>query len=574
MAGIAPAARIVRHSYTRGGLTSVWEATATGQTLYTYASQIAYHPNGLLESVLHGNGVSDSQTIVNGMARPDTIGTSGALDPLSATPDWTSEAYEYDGAGNIKKIGADTYRYDHSSRVLDGCVRGCTAATTQEYEYDAFGNLTKITTGGAARTISVDTATNRLWTGATYDDAGNVKTYLSGTTTLTYTWTPHGRMRRFQSSGGSLGGNDREVLYDGDGERVATIDYTSGPTAKQMTFTLRGLDEKVLREVQLSRSSTDPAGTMSVAAWSKDTVYGGGRLLATVAPNLGVRHLHLDHLGSVQLMTDAAGFTAGRHVYYPYGQEAPDAANQVQFDTQRMKFTGHERDTQRTLGANWGDDLDYMHARYYGAMVGRFMAVDPLRPVDLQLSDDAEERQRFAEFIRLPGNWNGYTYARNNPIEYVDPDGKNPVPAIARLATLAGGGAAALTAPAWLPAAAVGAVGTVAVCEAYRFGMSEPVSGPLTTAFATALDLTVFHAQNNRQTRDAIDGLVTIAQVHLGKIASAGGADNDPDRNHHKGEIKAYLERALRLARRLPKRQEEAVRQVIFKIAETAGVTL
>ena len=230
--------------------------------------------------------------------------------------------------------------------------------------------------------------------------------------------------------------------------------------------------------------------------------------------------------------------------------------------------------TISALGADPWQGADSMHARYFNPGVGRFIAVDPQFPLNLQLSDDPEERQRFAEFVRLPGNWNGYTYARNNPIEYVDPDGKYAVEATATLATFAGGGAAALTAPAWLPAAAVGAAGTAAVYGAYRFGAWEPVSGPLTTAFATVLDLTVLHAQNNRQTRDVIDGLVTNAQVHIGKIASAGGPDKDPDHKHHKSEIKAALERALRLARRLPERQQEAIREIIFKIAESAGVTL
>jgi len=41
-----------------------------------------------------------------------------------------------------------------------------------------------------------------------------------------------------------------------------------------------------------------------------------------------------------------------------------------------MRFTMHERD----LGdlASLTDDLDYMHARYYGPMTGRFLSIDPV----------------------------------------------------------------------------------------------------------------------------------------------------------------------------------------------------
>lgn len=436
-AGIYYEPRILRYGYTKGALSSVQEETEDGQTQYTFASQFTYHPNGLLQSVLHGNGVSDIQDIANGMARPDSIGTTGALDPLSGTPNWSSGTYQYDGAGNIKKIGSDKYRYDWSSRVLDGCVRGC--ASTQAYTYDAFGNITAIKTGSTTRTIGVSTVTNRL-TGVGYDAAGNVTSYPSGSTTFSYTWTPDGRMRGFQSTGGSLGGNNREYIYDGDGERVAYVDLAGSPVKpKQMTFAIRGLDEKVLREVQLSRGPSDPAGTMSVTAWSKDYVYGGGRLLATVAPNLGVRHAHLDHLGSVLFMTDSAGFNAGHHVFYPYGQEAPYASGQAQYDTQRMKFTGHERDTQRTLGGNWGDDLDYMHARYYSQGVGRFVSVDP-----------------GAGWATSPQSWNRYVYVRDNPLAAVDDDGRQEALVVTRPELL-------VLAPSILPAVGAAAAETVPV---------------------------------------------------------------------------------------------------------------
>ena len=38
-----------------------------------------------------------------------------------------------------------------------------------------------------------------------------------------------------------------------------------------------------------------------------------------------------------------------------------------------MKFTGHERD----IVAGSDHSVDYMHARYYNANLGRFFSVDP-----------------------------------------------------------------------------------------------------------------------------------------------------------------------------------------------------
>ena len=51
---------------------------------------------------------------------------------------------------------------------------------------------------------------------------------------------------------------------------------------------------------------------------------------------------------------------------------------------------------------------DYMHARYFGPMIGRFMTTDPGRDWDLA----------------RPQSWNLYAYTRNNPINITDPTGQ------------------------------------------------------------------------------------------------------------------------------------------------------
>ena len=51
-------------------------------------------------------------------------------------------------------------------------------------------------------------------------------------------------------------------------------------------------------------------------------------------------------------------------------------------------------------------------------------------------------------------------------------------------------------------------------------------------------------------------------------MSAAGGPEKDPDFNHHKGEIKAMLDRALRVARRLPPKVYE---EVLRKAREIGG---
>jgi RHS repeat-associated protein len=94
------------------------------------------------------------------------------------------------------------------------------------------------------------------------------------------------------------------------------------------------------------------------------------------------------------------------HAYYPFGEEAT-AFNQ---DTERMKFTGHERDLASPNGA--GDDLDYMHARHESPVTGRFLSVDP--------------KGRLTS-LKDPLRWNRYSYVSNNPLRLIDPNGKEQI---------------------------------------------------------------------------------------------------------------------------------------------------
>ncbi len=67
------------------------------------------------------------------------------------------------------------------------------------------------------------------------------------------------------------------------------------------------------------------------------------------------------------------------------------------------RITGKERDTETVL--------DYFGARYYANTLPRFLSPDP--SVDgVHVSD--------------PQSWNSYSYALNNPLVFVDTDGKAP----------------------------------------------------------------------------------------------------------------------------------------------------
>jgi RHS repeat-associated protein len=263
-----------------------------------------------------------------------------------------------------------------AATLYDGPAGGGTQKQ-QSYTFDAFGNLTSIT-GTSGRATPTSAQTNRLnGAGTVYDAAGNLTNWNGAV----YGYDAFNQMTHMTS-----GTEDWAYLYTADDERIWSYDITRNASR----WTLRDLGAKVLREY------LNNAGSWSVGT---DYIYRDGLLLAAETQT-GQRHFHLDHLGTPRLITRAGGERVAYHVYYPFGEEAT-AFNQ---DTERMKFTGHERDLASPGGA--GDDLDYMHARHESPVTGRFLSVD-----------------RHIGDLRRPQTWNRYAYVSNNPLQKVDPTG-------------------------------------------------------------------------------------------------------------------------------------------------------
>ncbi|HEV7920675.1 MAG TPA: RHS repeat-associated core domain-containing protein [Thermoanaerobaculia bacterium] len=304
--------------------------------------------------------------------------------PNAGPTAWTAGEYQYDGAGNIAAIGSEAFVYDKLGRLRSATVRGpdMTSLQTQTFHYDEYGNLTETSRLGQSVSLPVDASTNRL-TAVPYDASGNI--IASGI--AHYDYDAAGMLNALRLDPGL---QPRVIYaYTADDERLFSFDVAAGTTH----WTLRGLDNKVLRDFKQAGST-----------WSvdRDYIYRDGLLLAALKPNNAVEHYTLDHLGTPRLITDGSGHKVGYHVHWPFGEEwSPGTAQEAS----PLKFTGHERDADPTGGSA---PLDYMHARYYRAEWGRFLAFD----------DAASQRPA------IPQRWNRYAYAAGNPLAGADPDGR------------------------------------------------------------------------------------------------------------------------------------------------------
>ena len=376
----APSPRTVSYGYTRGRLTSISGVV----------DSISYWKNGQPYVVARSNGVVDvwRRDAVN-LARPAKI--EGRIGSASGTVFWSTGQYVFDGAGNLVKNGLGHTLYDSVSRVSSGTLYlgpGSTGGGTASWSvgYDGFGNIQSMTTA-TSRSTPTDLATNRLTGSVSYDGAGNMTSWNGAL----YAFDALDRL--WQVTNGS---QDWRHMYTADGERLLSFRANGGPSR----WVLRDLDGRPLREYE------NDAGVWSVV---KDYVYRGSHVVVAYTAEAfprDLQHLHTDHLGTVRAATDGTGTRIAYHQFYPFGEEATSIAQ----STERLKFTGHERDLGSLYSA--ADDLDYMHARYYNPQVGRFLSFDPIggNPA-------------------APQSWNRYGYVMGNPFSFIDPDGLRPLKA-------------------------------------------------------------------------------------------------------------------------------------------------
>jgi RHS repeat-associated protein len=185
-----------------------------------------------------------------------------------------------------------------------------------------------------------------------------------------------------------------------------TVQYWNGSTWVTVSGGNVSGNNKVWRKFTFS-----PITTSKIRVLTNASVDGYSRVteIEAFAPSGSVKWLIADHLGTPRMVIDQTGSLANmkRHDYLPFGEElfagtgGRTTALGYAGDGVRQQFTSKERDSET--------GLDYFLARYYSGTQGRFSSVDPegagANPDD-------------------PQSWNGYAYARSNPMLFTDPDGR------------------------------------------------------------------------------------------------------------------------------------------------------
>jgi len=174
------------------------------------------------------------------------------------------------------------------------------------------------------------------------------------------------------------------------------VTFSYGPD-KQRNISRTYNNNNVLQTTRYYNGSYEKEVTGS-AVKEYDYIYSPAGLAAIVIKTGSTTtkyYTHTDHLGSLRVLTDAGKNVLSRYHYDAWGKRTLVAGSNI---TNRG-FTMHEH--LNDFG------LINMNARLYDPVLGRFLSPDPAVP-DMSNSQD----------------YNRYSYVRNNPLIYTDPDGE------------------------------------------------------------------------------------------------------------------------------------------------------
>jgi RHS repeat-associated protein len=404
-----------------------------------FVDRIAYNARRQRILVVYGNGLMtryayDARTFRLARLRTEPFRTPTAETYAPTGAPLQDFTYGYDLLGNVLTLAdctpgsgvppqPDTLdrvcRYDALSRLVYATGRECNVPISpqwddaprcadltsarnyaEEYRYDAVGNLDSLehgSNGGAlTRAFALAPGTNRLASvtvggqqfAYTYDACGNL---VGETESRHLEWDHADRLQTFRvQSGAGPPSVYAQYFYDGAGQRVKKLVRRGASVVETTVYVGAGFEHRRERvATSVSESSTVHIfdGSQRIAEARR-----GPALPGDATPSI---KFHLgDHLGSSNVVVEAAGTIIGREEYTPYGETSLGG-----FARKRYRFNGNERDGESGL-------YDF-GARYFAPWIARWTSCDPAGIVD---------------------GANPYVYARDSPIRLRDPDGRTVMP--------------------------------------------------------------------------------------------------------------------------------------------------
>jgi RHS repeat-associated protein len=258
-----------------------------------------------------------------------------------------------------------------------------------EYFYNDIYELTSVT-GGQSNSYAYDNVGNRTTVDSVSYTPNNLNQYTAiGSNTLTY--DDNGNL--------TFDGVDKNFTYD-ELNRLVSFDTTG--TADDATYEYDAFNRRVSKTVNgvttyfvYDADSVIAEYDHAVSTTAPEAEYVLGDSIdevLTMERNSTMYYYHYDGLGSVAEITDSSGNLVESYAYDSYG----NITSALSTIGNPYYFTGRRFDEE--------SGIYYYRARQYDPTIGRFLQRDPLA---------------YHESMNL------YQYTLNNPINRIDPDGRD-----------------------------------------------------------------------------------------------------------------------------------------------------
>ncbi|MEK5389042.1 RHS repeat-associated core domain-containing protein [Margalitia sp. FSL K6-0131] len=312
-----------------------------------------------------------------GLLKDLTIGISNGDTILS-------ESYDYDANGNRIAIHYPDkqtvmYDYDGLNELTNVVLKD---GTTFTYGYDGFGNRTQV------KKVTADGQTSII--DAKYNSENEITQY--GDESIKY----DANGNRIEDGKYSYEWNEKDQLVSiiKKGENTPFVTYSYDEDGKRIQKNVNGTVTNYHYDGDGINVLYETDAQNNVV---RSYTYSANGQLLSMKKGSKTYFYHFNAHGDVVSITDSSGSIVATYDYDAWGNPTK-VEEKDEVKDNPFRYAGYQYDQET--------GLYYLLARYYQPQQGVFLSLDPSPGQD-------------NDFITQ----NGYTYAGNNPIKYIDPDG-------------------------------------------------------------------------------------------------------------------------------------------------------
>ncbi len=400
---------------------------------FDFAGNVSFYTNDCLTGA-NGNYKTQQRYTYDGLYQLTGVQGETVYNPYNSySPEYESSysqtfAFDEAGLGNMvskissesvspKKTIGDSLNYEFAYNYDERYAHRLINVGNRYYKYDSNGNIICEKDGSFDEETEYGYIINKEAEDVYSTEYGwglyreNKTSSSAKTYERTYTWNERNQLIS------SVDTNyNTAYVYGQDGQRSNKYTASSETVYFNKMWTLH----------------TDSENSMYGGQYAKNIYLGETRIVTKLnsASNPTYQeeyhkqyYYHSDHLGSATMISDYKGDEYQRIEYTPYGETWVEKTQNTGNEYLPYKFTGKEMDSET--------GLYYYGARYLDPKYSMWISTDPALGDYIPIAATNDEAKRHNS--NLPGmggvynhiNFNLYHYAGNNPVRYLDPDGKS-----------------------------------------------------------------------------------------------------------------------------------------------------